>query len=829
MSISTTTPYVTAAGNGATTVFPYTFKINTTADLVVTLVNDTTQVETAQALTTDYTVSGAGNIGGGNVTMLVAPATGYTLMIRQGAAITQLTDIKNQNPYSPVSVENALDKLTMVAQELKFLIDKCIKAPETEVPAAAVVTLPGSLQRISGYLGWDSSGNLTVLAGTGSGAYFGVEGGDTVYLAPKGTYRRLRVYGAAGVAHYVDLLHTGSAALLQTDGDTLNFAAGLAAQWKLPSSGHWTPSNANTYDLGDSTNTVRSIYWGTQALAPSGAVGAPSYSFASSTGVGMYFSAGPFINFATAGVNELSISTGTVRLRASQSLNWTSSENAAATIDLSLLRDGANDILALKRGTNVQTFRIYGTTTGPKYASLSHDGTNAVYTTNSGDVVLGTSGSGAFVTAAVHVRPGSDSSLDLGTSSVRWRSLYWSSQLLAPNGSAASPNYSFANSTNWGFFWNAASTRIDVAASASTVAGLDGAGFWTVTGGLGVGTVGAANILIQSDGAGITAIKNSTNAQTLRVYGTTTGTKYASIAHDGTNGVISVSSGSLSIGPATDTDLLLTRNGSNAWGVVSGATAWIPLGGGNAKDLGDATNNVRTGYFGTSVVVGTSGWTASATAATGLTAQGNARFAHGTSALATSATEGFLHLQSCAGVPTGTPASIPTAQKPLVIDSNADQLNFYSTSWKALPRTLSVISTAVGNVGGGTDDLMTFTIPANVLVTTNKAIRVKAWGTTANNANAKTLTFNVGSQTVLTTALTVSIAGQWEVEAVIIRTGSSTQDIVARTLQGATLIFDQELTAGTQTETATIVVKCTAAATADNDIVQEGMIVEVIN
>ena len=63
---------------------------------------------------------------------------------------------------------------------------------------------------------------------------------------------------------------------------------------------------------------------------------------------------------------------------------------------------------------------------------------------------------------------------------------------------------------------------------------------------------------------------------------------------------------------------------------------------------------------------------------------GNYRFAHGTSALATTATEGFMHVQSCAGAPTGVPASIPTGQIPMVYDSTNHRIYFYSGSWRSV-------------------------------------------------------------------------------------------------------------------------------------------------
>mgnify|MGYP001559229861 FL=1 len=136
----------------------------------------------------------------------------------------------------------------------------------------------------------------------------------------------------------------------------------------------------------------------------------------------------------------------------------------------------------------------------------------------------------------------------------------------------------------------------------------------------------------------------------------------------------------------------------------------------------------------------------------------------------------------------------------------------------------------VANVGVGTDDLISTSLPANFFGPAPAAqiIRIFAWGSTANNANAKTVTLNFGTDIPVTTALTASIAGQWSITAIVTRTGVSTQDIVAYTLQGATVIYDQEQTAATQVETAAITVKCTGNATADGDIDQAGLLIERI-
>lgn len=153
------------------------------------------------------------------------------------------------------------------------------------------------------------------------------------------------------------------------------------------------------------------------------------------------------------------------------------------------------------------------------------------------------------------------------------------------------------------------------------------------------------------------------------------------------------------------------------------------------------------------------------------------------------------------------------------------------TGYATLVGVANVNTTAVGNVGGGTDDLITYTMPASSMVTTGKGVRILAWGETANNANAKTVVLNFGSTAILTNALTISIAGFWRIEAEVIRTGSSAQiytSALATTGTAGVALNDLEGGTSAQTETNTIVIKCTGAATADNDIIQRGLIVEYL-
>lgn len=144
----------------------------------------------------------------------------------------------------------------------------------------------------------------------------------------------------------------------------------------------------------------------------------------------------------------------------------------------------------------------------------------------------------------------------------------------------------------------------------------------------------------------------------------------------------------------------------------------------------------------------------------------------------------------------------------------------------------NVNTTAVGNVGAGTDNLITYTLPNNALSANGKGVRITAWGTTANNVNAKTLVLNFGSAAISTNTMTTSVAGLWRITAEVFRTGSSTQDynsILLSNGAAGVAVVHSEISTATQTDTASIVIKCTGAATSDNDIVQEGMLVEFIN
>ncbi len=126
------------------------------------------------------------------------------------------------------------------------------------------------------------------------------------------------------------------------------------------------------------------------------------------------------------------------------------------------------------------------------------------------------------------------------------------------------------------------------------------------------------------------------------------------------------------------------------------------------------------------------------------------------------------------------------------------------------------------------EDLMIYTLASGSFDAPGDGVRVTAWGTTANNANAKTLTMEFGS-TILTYSLTVSQAGSWDAEALVFSTGTDTQDYKSKLLEMPGDNHDLEFGSLTEDDGSDIIIKCTADAPASSDVVQEGMLVEFLN
>ena len=161
MTVSSTTTRNSYTGNGSTTVFAYGFKIFDDDDITVILRTTATGAETVQTKTTHYSVSGVGSASGGNITFGTAPTSAQTVVLLRQTAQTQTTDYTPNDPFPASSHEDALDKLTLLAQDQQDELDRSIKLSRTNTMTSTEFTV-GATDRANKILAFDSSGELAV-------------------------------------------------------------------------------------------------------------------------------------------------------------------------------------------------------------------------------------------------------------------------------------------------------------------------------------------------------------------------------------------------------------------------------------------------------------------------------------------------------------------------------------------------------------------------------------------------------------------------------------------------------------------------------------------
>lgn len=158
MTISSTTrtagPF---SGNDVTTTFAFTFKVFTASDLELVQVTPA-GVSTTLTITTDYTVTlnaDQNAAPGGSITLTSALATGYTLIITSNIAALQATDLTNQGGFYPQVITNALDKLTILTQQILGKVGRSLNFPIQDTSYNP--TLPAKAQRVGRVLAFDET------------------------------------------------------------------------------------------------------------------------------------------------------------------------------------------------------------------------------------------------------------------------------------------------------------------------------------------------------------------------------------------------------------------------------------------------------------------------------------------------------------------------------------------------------------------------------------------------------------------------------------------------------------------------------------------------
>jgi len=156
MGVPSSAVYVKYTANGATTVFAYPFKLQSSAQLGV-LVNDVVQVS-------GFTISGIGADVGGNVTFSVAPVNGAIVYLRRSSDMDRDTTY-NESNFLVGTVNDDQDYQTMLVQEVN---DKADRSFHVEQGSGIDTAMPDPQPNY--LLGWNSGGsalvNIQALSGT---------------------------------------------------------------------------------------------------------------------------------------------------------------------------------------------------------------------------------------------------------------------------------------------------------------------------------------------------------------------------------------------------------------------------------------------------------------------------------------------------------------------------------------------------------------------------------------------------------------------------------------------------------------------------------------
>lgn len=127
---------------------------------------------------------------------------------------------------------------------------------------------------------------------------------------------------------------------------------------------------------------------------------------------------------------------------------------------------------------------------------------------------------------------------------------------------------------------------------------------------------------------------------------------------------------------------------------------------------------------------------------------------------------------------------------------------------------------------------MTYALPTSCLVD-GKILKIKSWGITANNANAKTIKQYFGTTLMNSMAPAINVAHHWYTESIVICTGPNAQtwQSMGNSDTAADTTITTKLSAGTATEptSANINIYFTCQGSANTDITQQGMLVEILN
>jgi hypothetical protein len=155
-------------GTGLIVPYPFGFKVFTTADVLAT-VTDAVGNVTTWALGGNYTIAlnaDQNAAPGGTLTPLAALPAGSSLILTTNISVTQNASLTNAGGFFPKTIEDALDRLTILLQQAFSFIGGAVRVPES----TGLSILPAAAQRAGLLLGFDGAGGIALIAAAAQSA-----------------------------------------------------------------------------------------------------------------------------------------------------------------------------------------------------------------------------------------------------------------------------------------------------------------------------------------------------------------------------------------------------------------------------------------------------------------------------------------------------------------------------------------------------------------------------------------------------------------------------------------------------------------------------------
>lgn len=179
-------------------------------------------------------------------------------------------------------------------------------------------------------------------------------------------------------------------------------------------------------------------------------------------------------------------------------------------------------------------------------------------------------------------------------------------------------------------------------------------------------------------------------------------------------------------------------------------------------------------------------------------------------------------------------APVKAANVPILTGPNFSDASQILGSLNTLIQSINAtVEGAIGSsptqattTGTSIQTLGTVSVAGGVLANAGQELRVKCFGSgTATGTN--TLTVQVGASAAFAVAGTATTAGAFDVDVLVMKTGSNTQQILSKGQFNATPAA-QTIVAGTNSDTAGFNVICQGTSTTTGNFTLNGMVVEQV-